>query len=58
MRFDLTGVSLDTPVEPKAILAAGIDHPLCEGREAVGLLKAMMHEVSPAMNSIEKTLFV
>ena len=39
------------------MLAAGIDHPLCKGREAVGLLSAIVKEVGDVIETIDTTLF-
>jgi hypothetical protein len=30
-------------MDPRLMLAAGVDHPLCEGLEAVGLLSAIVN---------------
>jgi hypothetical protein len=39
------------------MLAAGIDHPLCKGREAVGLLSGIVKEVGDVIETIHTTLF-
>jgi len=57
LRFNLEGVEIGVPVDPRVMLAAGIDHPLCEGREAVGLLNAIVKEVGDVMETIQQTLF-
>ncbi len=57
LRFKLTGVGPGVEVAPKVALAAGVDHPLCEGREAIGLLKEIIREVTAVMNDIETKLF-
>ena len=57
LRFKLTGVGPGVEVVPKVALAAGVVHPLCEGREAVGLLKDIIREVTAVMNDIETRLF-
>ncbi len=58
LRFNLEGVGIGVPVDPRVTLAAGIDHPLCEGREAVALLNAIVKEVGDVMETIQLTLFL
>ncbi len=38
-------------------LAAGIDDPLCTGREAVGLLNEIVKEVGDVIETVHATLF-
>jgi hypothetical protein len=38
------------------MLAAGIDHPLCQGREAVGLLSGIVKEVGDVIETIQTAL--
>jgi hypothetical protein len=57
MRFNLPGVEPGTPVDVRAALSIGIDHPLCEGREAVGLLNEIIKDVTGVMGGIEEDVF-
>lgn len=57
LRFNLEGVGLGVPVDPRVMLAAGIDHELCEGREAVGLLNSIVKEVGDVVEAIHEALF-
>lgn len=57
VRFNLEGVPIGVSVDPRVMLAAGIDHPLCKGREATGLLSAIIKEVGDVIEAIHTTLF-
>jgi hypothetical protein len=57
LRFQLPDVPPRTPVDPRVTLSIGIDHPLCEGREAVGLINEIIAEVTSVMGDIEGALF-
>lgn len=57
IRFNLDGVGIGVPVDPRVMLAAGIDHQLCKGREAVGLLSGIVKEVGDVIETIHRTLF-
>lgn len=57
IRFNLEGVGVGVSVDPRVMLAAGIAHPLCKGREAVGLLSNIVNEVGDVIETIHTTLF-
>jgi hypothetical protein len=57
MRFDLPGIPPGTPVEPRPVLTFGIDHPLCEGDGAIGVMNEMIQEATEVMGAIEAALF-
>jgi hypothetical protein len=57
LRFNLEGVGPDVSVDPRVMLAAGIDHELCVGHEAVGLLNSIIKEVGDVIETIQGALF-
>jgi hypothetical protein len=57
VRFNLEGVGPGVSVEPRVMLAAGIDHELCVGHEAVGLLNSIVKEVGDVIETIQGALF-
>jgi hypothetical protein len=57
LRFQLSDVPPGTPVDPRVTLSIGIEHPLCEGREAVGLMNQIVREVTSRIGDIEAGLF-
>ena len=57
LRFSLPDVPPGTPVDPRVALSIGIDHPLCEGREAVGVINEMIATITSVMGDIEAALF-
>ncbi len=57
VRFNLAGVDRGAAVDPRIVLAIGIDHALCEGREGVGLLNEIMRDVRDVIAGLETDLF-
>jgi hypothetical protein len=57
IRASLEGVTPGTSVDPRVMLAAGIDDPLCRDREAVGLLSALVKDVGDVIEPIHTKLF-
>jgi len=58
LRFSLPDVPPGTPVDPRVALSVGIDHPLCEGRAAVGVINEMIAKITSVMGDIDAPLFV